>query len=176
MSDELVDVVDAADQVIATVPRSRMRAENLRHRAVFVVVRSSVGDVLIHRRSASKDVWPGWWDFAVGGVLTAGEGYDEAAAREVAEELGIAADGLVHLGAGTYEDGVVRLHGRVYELACDGPFTFADGEVVEAAFVGRTELDQRLERDDFLPDSRALVLAFLRSGGASPGGVSPPLA
>jgi isopentenyldiphosphate isomerase len=159
--DELVDVVDADDRVVATVPRARMRAENLRHRAVFVVVRSSAGEVLIHRRSAAKDVWPGWWDLAVGGVLAAGEGYDEAAVREVAEELGVGAAGLERLGAGTYEDDVVRLHGRVYELVCDGPFTFADGEVVEAVFVGQDELARRLAGDDFLPDSRSLVLPLL---------------
>jgi isopentenyldiphosphate isomerase len=160
--EEFVDVVDADDRVVDTVPRSRMRAENLRHRAVFVVVRSSSGDVLVHRRSSMKDVWPGWWDLAVGGVLAAGERYDTAAVREVAEELGVTAAGLQQLGAGTYEDGVVRLHGRVYELVCDGPFTFADGEVVEAVFVSLAELERRLGRDDFLPDSRSLVLPLLR--------------
>ena len=163
MSGELVDIVDADDQVVDTVPRSVMRSANLRHRAVFVLVRSSRGEVLIHRRSEAKDVWPGWWDLAVGGVVAAGESYEAAAFREVAEEIGVtvAADALEPLGEGRFDDDQVRLVGRVYRLVHDGPFTFSDGEVVEARFVGLADLEARLGRDSFLPDSRALVLPWL---------------
>ena len=118
--------------MIATVARTRVRAENLRHRAVFVLVRSSHGEVLVHRRSDTKDLWPSLWDLAVGGVVTAGEGYDEAAVREIAEELGINGVVLERLGSGRFEDDDVRLLGVVYRVEHDGPFTFADGEVVEA--------------------------------------------
>jgi isopentenyldiphosphate isomerase len=137
-----------------------MRGQNLRHRAVFVLVQSTRGEVLVHRRSDSKDVWPGWWDLAVGGVVRAGEDYDEAVGRELAEEIGISGP-VEPLGAGWYEDDHVRLHGRVYRVVHDGPFRFADGEVVEACFVDRAELDARVRRDRFLPDSRALVGPFL---------------
>ncbi len=71
-AEELVDVVDADDNVVAVVPRSRMRAENLRHRSVGIMVVNHVGEILIHRRADTKDVWPGWWDLAVGGVVVGG--------------------------------------------------------------------------------------------------------
>jgi len=158
---EWVDVVDDDDVVVATVLRSQMRAENLRHRAVFVLVRSTRGEVLVHRRSEAKDVWPGWWDLAVGGVVSAGEDYGVAVARELAEEIGVTGVEAVPLGAGRYEDEHVRLIGRVYRIVYDGPFTFADGEVVEARFVGRAELDELLARERFLPDSLALALPLL---------------
>ena len=158
---ELVDVVDLDDGVLATVARTRLRAENLRHRAVFVLVRSSRGEVLVHRRSDTKDLWPGLWDLAVGGVVTAGEGYDDAAVREIAEELGVTGVVLERLGGGRYEDDDVRLLGVVYRIEHDGPFTFADGEVVEAAFVGLADLEERLRQDRFVPDSVALVLPWL---------------
>src|SRR4051794_16615855 len=87
--DELVDVVDEGDRVIGTVPRRQMRAERLRHRAVFVAVFSSAGQVLVQRRSEAKDLWPGWWDIGAGGVVGSGEGFDAAARRELREELGI---------------------------------------------------------------------------------------
>ena len=158
---ELVDVVDLDDVVIATVARTRVRAENLRHRAVFVLVRSSHGEVLVHRRSDAKDLWPGRWDLAVGGVVTAGEGYDEAAVREIAEELGIKGVVPERLGRGRFDDDDVRLLGVVYRVEYDGPFTFADGEVVEATFVGLADLEERLRRDRFVPDSVALALPWL---------------
>ncbi|MGZ4793813.1 MAG: NUDIX domain-containing protein, partial [Ilumatobacteraceae bacterium] len=90
MTDELVDIVDDNDMVIASVTRAEMRAKRLQHRSVGIVVLSSNGRLLIHRRSLDKDIWPGWWDIAAGGVVTAGETYEDAAQRELAEELGIA--------------------------------------------------------------------------------------
>jgi len=137
-----------------------MRAENLRHRAVFVLVESTRGEVLIHRRSDEKDVWPSWWDLAVGGVVASGEGYDEAAVREVGEELGIEGE-PERLGGGRFEDADVRLVAAVYRLVHDGPFRFTDGEVVEAGFVGLSELELRLRRGPFVPDSVALVLPWI---------------
>ena len=72
-----------------SAPRSRMRAENLHHAATAVVVRDRLGRVYVHRRTTTKDVYPGRRDFAAGGVLTAGEDPHDAAVRELAEELGV---------------------------------------------------------------------------------------
>src|SRR5688572_13930057 len=79
---ELVDVVDDDDRVVATITRARVRAERLQHRTVFIVVRRTDGRLLVHQRSAAKDIWPSAWDIAVGGVVAAGEAWDVAAARE----------------------------------------------------------------------------------------------
>jgi len=147
--------------VVATVPRAVMRRDRLRHRKTFVVVRATDGRVLIHRRSDDKDLWPGRWDLAVGGVVTAGEDYGAAAQRELAEEVGVVGVTLVPLGIGRYDDDDVHLVARLYEVVCDGPFTFADGEVVEARFITPAELRQRLATDSFVPDSVALLAAAL---------------
>ena len=137
--DELVDIVDAEDRVTTTVPR-RMRAERLRHRAVFIAVRSSAGRLLVHRRSAGKDLWPSRWDVGVGGVVAAGEGYDDAARRELFEEVGVDA-APVPLGGGRhvgrYADDDVDLVARCYVVVHDGPIAFVDGEVAEARWVDR---------------------------------------
>jgi isopentenyldiphosphate isomerase len=156
-----VDVVDEDDHVLMTVERSAMRRENLRHRAVFIAVRSSSGGVLVHRRSDDKDVWPGFWDLAVGGVVTAGESYRAAARREVTEELGVEPGPLVALGGGRFEDESVRLVARVFTTVHDGPFEFADGEIVEARFVAMDELARLVSREPFVPDSVALVFGRL---------------
>jgi isopentenyldiphosphate isomerase len=155
--DELVDVVDEDDRVVATVARGQMRARRLRHRCVFIVVRRSDGRLLVHQRSAAKDLWPSAWDVAVGGVVAAGEAWDDAAARELAEEVGI--DGVVprFVRAGGYSDADVDELARVYTVTWDGPIRFVDGEVVAAAWLGPDELATWRASRPFCPDS--LVLA-----------------
>jgi isopentenyldiphosphate isomerase len=159
--DELVDVVDEHDRVVATVGRAEMRARRLRHRAVFVAVLSTCGELLVHRRSAAKDVWPSRYDLAVGGVVVSEESYEDAARRELAEEIGLAGVEPVSVGTGAFADGDVDLVGHVYLLTHDGPFHFADGEVAWAAFVDRAELRRLLATEAFVPDSVALVLPLV---------------
>ncbi len=153
---EFVDIVDADDRVIDTAPRSVMRRDVLRHRAVFILVRDSAGRVLIHRRSEHKDIWPGWWDIAIGGVVAAGESYDDAARRELWEEAGIDAE-PVFVAAGTFADAEVSLIGRCYEVGCDGEVKPRDGEVAEFRWVLAEELRRLVKSERFLPDSLDLL-------------------
>ena len=46
------------------------------------------GAVLLQKRSLWKDRQPGKWDSSAAGPLDAGESYEEAAVRELKEELG----------------------------------------------------------------------------------------
>ncbi len=158
---EFVDIVDDDDCVVATVPRAEMRAKRLQHRAVSIAVMSTDGRLLVHRRADDKDVWPGMWDIAAGGVVSAGETYQAAAARELAEELGVHADTLEHLGEGRFIDESVALIGRGYLTVHDGPFTFTDGEIAEVRWVTRAELSRLLAVERFVPDNVALLLPLL---------------
>ena len=72
-SEEFVDIVDDSDCVVGQALRSDVRRKNLRHRSVYILVFNSSGQLFAHRRTLTKDVFPGYWDVAVGGVLTAGE-------------------------------------------------------------------------------------------------------
>ena len=162
--DELVDIVDEFDKVIQVVPRRVMRADRLRHRAVFIAILDGAGRLLVHRRSPHKDVWPSWCDIAVGGVVGTGESYLDAAHRELAEEVGVSAATLEEIDRGesrAYDDDQVSLMARCYLLTSPGPFTFDDGEVVEAWWVHRDGLNDLLHRESFLPDSLALLLPLI---------------
>jgi isopentenyldiphosphate isomerase len=156
--EELVDVVDEDDRVVGTATRGEMRAGRLRHRCVAIVVRQPDGRVLVHRRSDDKDVWPGRWDLAVGGVVARGETYDEAAVRELAEEVGITGVRPRVVRHRVYDDADVREQARLYEVTWDGPIDFVDGEVVAARWLTRDELIALVTREPFCPDSLALGL------------------
>ena len=161
-ADELVDIVDEHDRVVRVATRREMREGRLRHRTVFVAVVSSSGDLLVHRRSDHKDVWPGRWDLAAGGVLAAGESYDDGAVRELAEELGIEDVAFERLGTGTYGDADVAEIATVYRVRWDGRVRFADGEVAEARWMTLEEVQRGAQGAlDFVPDSVSLVLPLL---------------
>lgn len=160
IADELVEEVDEDGTVLRIVTRAQMRAELLRHRCTYIGVVDSTGRLLVHQRAATKEVFPSAWDVCAGGVCTAGESWPDSARRELAEELGIDAP-VTELGGGAWSGGGASLVGRVYVARSDGPFTFTDGEVVQARFVDEAELDHMLATETFCPDSVELALPLL---------------
>ena len=157
---ELIEEVDADGTVVRVVTRAEMRADRLRHRAVFIAVIGSDDRLLVHRRADDKDLWPGYWDLAAGGVVGAGEAWDDAAARELGEELGVSGT-LEALGGATFDHPDALVVGHIYLVRHDGPFHFDDGEVTEARFVTPSELGKLRAAHPFCPDSIALVLPRL---------------
>lgn len=160
---EQIQHIGPDGSVLSLVSRAQMRAENLCHRAVFVVVLSGDGCLLVHRRSASKDLWPGWWDIAVGGVVVGDENYEDAARRELDEEIGLHDIALEYLCDGAYRDDSVHLVGRCFRVRSNGPFIYRDGEVEETRLVTPSQLTQMTNEYKFLPDSMALVLPHLEA-------------
>ncbi|MDZ7674739.1 MAG: NUDIX domain-containing protein [Acidimicrobiales bacterium] len=158
--DDLVDIVDVDDRVVGQVSRAEMRRQGLRHRAVYVLVRTGDDGVVVHRRADWKDVYPGAWDLCFGGVLDVGEAWEDAAVRELAEEAGIEAE-LTLLGGGGFDDDANAVVGRVYEGVHDGPYPCPDGEVVETRVVPRAELRSFLAEHEHCNDSAAIVLPLL---------------
>lgn len=161
--EEQVGVYDADGHEVAAVPRSRMRAENLRHGATAVVVRDGLGRVYVHRRTTTKDVYPGLLDFAAGGVLQAGEDPHDGAVREAAEELGVHGVALVPAGEDDYADPHSRYRAFRYTTTYDGPIRWQPEEVSGGDWFTVGALCRLLAQtpDDVVPDSRALWAAQL---------------
>ena len=165
-ADELVGIIDGSGREIDTVPRSVMRRHNLLHRATGVIVRDSAGRIYVHRRTATKDVYPGMYDCCAGGVVAAGEDVDAAARRELAEELGIDGVELTPLFVAMYADEHTRYQAHVYEARWDGPIRWQATEVEWGAWLTPTELQALLDDPDrrFVPDSRALLAHWFPQG------------
>ena len=87
--EEQFPVVDEQDRIKGAFPRSQVHANNLLHRAVHILIFNPAGEVFLQMRSRSKDRHPLAWDSGAAGHVNAGEEYDQAAVRELQEELGI---------------------------------------------------------------------------------------
>ena len=166
-ADDLVDVVDDFDRVERVTTREWMRRDNLRHRGVGIAVLDSDDRLLIHRRADDKDVWPGFWDMAAGGVLASGESYLEGARRELAEELGIVGVPMHFVGEQRFEDESVRVITHCFIARHDGDVVFNDGEVAEARWVTAEEFTDLVDVLTWCPDSLSMVpdalMAHMRS-------------
>ncbi|OSC56208.1 NUDIX hydrolase [Streptomyces sp. 4F] len=156
-ADEILDVVDENDRVVGQARRGDVYARGLRHRCVFVWVRDARGRVFVHRRTATKLVFPSLYDMFVGGVVGSGESYDDAALREAEEELGVT--GLPrpeYLFKFLYDDGAGRTWwSAVYEVRCEGPVAPQVEEVAWHGFLTEAEVEDRLGEWEWVPDGLA---------------------
>jgi isopentenyldiphosphate isomerase len=159
--DELVDVVDEQDRVVTQATRREVRLRNLRHRSVYVLVFNSRGQLFVHRRTPTKDVFPDHWDVAAGGVLSAGETYDQCAARELHEELGITGAPLRRLFALRYDDADTRVVGVVYSCTWDGALQLQPSEVAAGEWIDLDVLVERTQHERFCPDGIEALRRYL---------------
>jgi isopentenyldiphosphate isomerase len=163
--DELVALLDSDGQVCGSAPRSVMRRDNLRHGATGVLVRNTAGAIYVHRRTATKDVYPSYYDFAAGGVVAFGEDPYDAVVRELAEELGITDVDLVKLPEDDYADDNTSYHAYLYTCVWDGPVVHQPEEVAWGAWMSPAELIAKLDEPSWpvMPDTAAILGPLVRS-------------
>ena len=92
MSDDIFDIVNECDEVVGSAPRSIVHARGLLHRAAHVIIFRGSGEgreILLQKRSMSKDSYPGIYTTSCSGHVDSGETYDIAAVREMREETGL---------------------------------------------------------------------------------------
>ncbi|WP_223886710.1 NUDIX domain-containing protein, partial [Pseudomonas amygdali] len=86
---EQIAWVDEQDRLLGSRVRADLRERGLIGRGTYILLFNSAGELCVHRRTLSKAIYPGYWDVAAGGMVQADESYDESAARELEEELGV---------------------------------------------------------------------------------------
>jgi 8-oxo-dGTP diphosphatase len=141
------------------------------HIIVEVWTVNSRGSVLLTRRDALKQPFPGMWE-CTGGAVLAGEDSRQGAVRELREETGILAGEreLTHLG--TYR--VDSVFADVYLLQRDvalNDLTLQPGETVDARWATMEEIRGLQEKGELaFPTEKRLkfIEDALRGGRAAP--------
>ncbi|MER5642025.1 NUDIX domain-containing protein [Kitasatospora sp. NPDC002227] len=162
-AEELLDVVDEQDVVTGQAYRDVVYRDGLRHRCVFILVRDPQGRVFTHRRTESKVYHPGHYDCFVGGVVGAGETYDEAAVREAEEEMGVSGITPTRLFKFLFDNAADgdQWWCQVYEAAWDGPVSPQVEEVAWHGWLTDDELSAKLAEWPFVPDGLAAYRRYL---------------
>jgi len=149
---ERFPLVDGQDRLLGDAPRAEVHGNNLRHRAVHILVFNHLGELFLQKRSCWKDRHPRLWDSSAAGHVDAGEDYDAAASRELREELGVSAEltRVVKLPASekTGQEFIWLYHARH-----DGPFELARSEIDYGEFFPTDVVSDwvKARPDDFAP-------------------------
>jgi 16S rRNA (adenine1518-N6/adenine1519-N6)-dimethyltransferase len=170
MTEEMFDVVDQEDRVLFQSPRSVVHANHWLHRAVHIFVFNSRGELLIHRRSATKDEAPLKYTSSASGHLSAGEDYATAAMRELEEELGLTTS-VEFLGIFP-ANGVETSfeHSGLYRAVTDAAPVFDPVEILSGEFHELGEIERMIthDPDDYTHCFRSLFRWYIERFAKSP--------
>jgi 16S rRNA (adenine1518-N6/adenine1519-N6)-dimethyltransferase len=151
-NNERFPVVDKNDRIQGDASRSEVHANNLRHRAVHILIFNAAGEVYLQQRSRGKDRHPLRWDSSAAGHVVAAESYDETARRELEEELGISVslERISKLAASERTD---QEFIWLYRGETAGAFSPNRTEIETGAFFPQTVVDGWVEArpEDFAP-------------------------
>ncbi len=156
--EEELCLVNQNDELTGSMPKESCHVgAGRRHRAFSLHILNSREEFLIHRRSESKMLWPGFWSNSCCSHPRAGEAVDAAVKRRTIEELGISVKPFFcykfeyreeYLDVGTEHEICHVFVARSDELPKPN-----SAEVSETSFVSFPELDRLIASrpEDFTP-------------------------
>lgn len=149
---ERFPVVDGQDRLLGSAPRAEVHGNNLRHRAVHILVFNHLGELFLQKRSRWKDRHPRLWDSSAAGHVDAEEDYGVAANRELREELGVAAE-LTPVAKLPASEKTGQEFIWLYQARHDGPFELARSEIEYGEFFPTDVVSDwvKARPDDFAP-------------------------
>lgn len=107
---------------------------------------------------ARQAVWPERMFSLLAGFVEAGESFEACVAREICEEIGLVVRDVRYLGSQPWPFPRSLMVGFHAVADSDQPFSFNDGEIVEAAWFTRQEVRAALAAGDWSSDSESKLL------------------
>lgn len=147
---ELFVVVDTSDTILGYKTRFECHHDKtLIHRTVGALIYNNKGDILLQKRSLTKDLEAGKWGISCGGHVTKGQTYEEAVARELKEELGISVS-LEVIKKHIIETPIETEMAMLYKGTSDGPFITSSEEVDHVAFFSPREISLKVASKEII--------------------------
>jgi isopentenyl-diphosphate delta-isomerase type 1 len=138
--DEIFDIVDGNDQVIGKARRGEVHGNKyLIHRSIGVIVVNDKGEIFLQQRSNTKDTDPLKWTISVSGHVERGDTYENAAKRELQEEIGINVP-IIPFDKFIYRGEQETEVSQLFKAISNGPFQLNKEEIIQGKFFTRKEL------------------------------------
>ncbi|HEY6283266.1 MAG TPA: NUDIX domain-containing protein [Nitrososphaerales archaeon] len=170
-NDEEVDVVDNEDHVVGVATIERCLREGLLHRAIAVLVKRNNGAVVLQQRSRNDSWHPGKWTISCTGHVRRGESYQQAAIRELGEELGLKSkveEFRKFLLPPISSDGLTELEWiTLFTTFTDAPLTIDPVELESALEVRQSRLRKIITDWPLAPDAKIILGEYMESSALS---------
>ena len=153
VEDELLEIVDEQNRVVGTATRGEAHKRGLMHRSVHIFLHNTDGMIFVQKRSHQKDRFPLHYDSSAAGHLDPGENYQQCAARELEEELGIKGVPLLELAYFKACEETGWEHTTLFFCRTDEQVVINRQEILEGRFHTWQEVSERMEDtpSDFTP-------------------------
>ena len=140
---EYIDLVDENDNVIGFESRENVDAKNMKnYRVINIIIINKIGQIILAKRSKKKKYFGGCYFFSVGGHVSHNEKYEDAAYRELEEELGITNIKLEEIGYFNPIKLGTSSFSKLYKLKYDGKFIINKDEVEMMCPFEKKEIDK----------------------------------
>jgi isopentenyldiphosphate isomerase len=165
MKAEILPIVDENGNPVGMATREQCHSNpRLLHPVVHLHVFDSDGRLYLQQRSLSKDLYPGYWDTAVGGHIRVGETVGEALLREGREELGIDVSASTFLFTYIWTNKNETEYVYSYKLIYSGNINPPPTEVMGGRFFPFAEIKQNLSKNIFTPNFTHEFCLFIEKG------------
>ena len=166
ISPEMFEVYDEHGNKVGLAPRAICHGDpRLLHRTAHVIVFNDRRELLLQKRSAQKDIQPGKWDTAVGGHLAPGETWEQAAEREMEEELGVAPVTPLHfLLTAKIRNAIEAEDVGVFTTVHNGPFSPPPSEVADLRFWSVSQIRKAQGTGAFTPSLESELTQLFAAG------------
>ena len=150
----MMDVVNEADEVIGQAEHNEVYEKKLAHRICHILIFNDEGKMALQLRSRHKKFCPNHWVTAVGGHVQAGESYEQAALREMKEEVGVQIP-VTFLRKDRYDHPVLNIIKFLgtFTAKYNGPFEVNPEEVDTVEFFSLDEIKKMIaDGEKFHPE------------------------
>ena len=157
---EPTEVIDDNFNVLKVVPRKEIIDKNLKHKTVLIIVKNNKNQIYAAQRKHTKKIFPLKWIVGAGGAVNANESFEEAAKRELKEELGFISE-IKYIFDFDYDAEFNNYKARVYFTIYNGKIILNNKEFEQGKWVSVKELKKMIKNKLLCPDTAQFTRKYL---------------
>ena len=142
---EVINLANEKDYPVDVAVRGEPIPEGRCPMIAGIFLFNSKGNIILQKVAKSKGAEAGKLNYSAAGHVDAGETYEQAALRELSEEMGIQAREITFVGKECkLKDAKPRVFHHAFKVISDDPITYDSSEVAEVQEFTIPELKQKI--------------------------------